>query len=100
MREKVERADRLEIEVQRYRERLADAEFYKIRVDELRDDNKVLLDTREMLETQLARARQRGDHVLDLEAELLGAKQAINDILLVIEFSFTVNLFLLLLCTF
>ncbi|CAG9863773.1 unnamed protein product [Phyllotreta striolata] len=82
MREKVERADRLEIEVQRYRERLADAEFYKVRVDELRDDNKVLLETREMLETQLARARQRGDHVLELEAELLSAKQAINDILL------------------
>uniref|UniRef100_A0A6P7G317 Girdin n=1 Tax=Diabrotica virgifera virgifera TaxID=50390 RepID=A0A6P7G317_DIAVI len=82
MREKIERADRLEIEVQRYRERLADAEFYKVRVDELREDNKVLLETREMLETQLARARQRGDHMLELEAELLTAKQAINDIVL------------------
>ncbi|XP_056644137.1 girdin isoform X2 [Diorhabda sublineata] len=82
MREKIERADRLEIEVQRYRERLADSEFYKVRVDELREDNKVLLETREMLETQLARARQRSDHVLELEAELLSAKQAINDVVL------------------
>lgn len=83
MRDRVERADRLEAEAQRYRERLADAEFYKIRVDELREDNRVLLETREMLESQLARARQRGDHVLELEADLLSSKQNFNDILLV-----------------
>ncbi|KAJ8965737.1 hypothetical protein NQ317_003866 [Molorchus minor] len=80
MRERADRADRLDLEVQRYRERLADAEFYKVRVDELREDNRVLLETREMLETQLARARQRGDHVLDLEAELMNCKQSINEI--------------------
>ncbi|KAJ8968001.1 hypothetical protein NQ314_002535 [Rhamnusium bicolor] len=82
MRERAERADRLEVEVQRYRERLADAEFYKIRVDELREDNRVLLETREMLEAQLARARQRADQVLELEAELLTSKQNINEIAL------------------
>ncbi|KAF5308672.1 hypothetical protein FQR65_LT06133 [Abscondita terminalis] len=82
MREKAERADKLENEVVRYRERLADADFYKVRVDELREDNRVLLETREMLEAQLARARQRADHVLQLEAELLTCKQAINDIAL------------------
>lgn len=83
MRERAERADRLEAEAQRYRERLADAEFYKVRVDELREDNRVLLETREMLENQLARARQRADHVLQLEAELLSSKQKINEILIV-----------------
>lgn len=83
MRERAERADKLELEVQRYRERLADAEFYKVRVDELREDNRVLIETREMLETQLARARQRADHVLELEAEILTCKQNINDIALV-----------------
>ncbi|RZC34637.1 Daple [Asbolus verrucosus] len=82
MRERVERADRLEAEVQRYRERLADAEFYKVRVDELREDNRVLLETREMLESQLARARQRAEHVLGLEAELLASKQNFNEVLL------------------
>ncbi|GJQ74421.1 hypothetical protein Trydic_g21291 [Trypoxylus dichotomus] len=82
MREKAERADKLEVEVQRYRERLADAEFYKVRVDELREDNRVLLETREMLEVQLARARKRSERVLELEAELLNAKQNINDIAL------------------
>ncbi|KAK4883258.1 hypothetical protein RN001_006577 [Aquatica leii] len=82
MREKAERADKLENEVVRYRERLADADFYKVRVDELREDNRVLLETREMLEAQLARARQRADHVHQLEAELLSCKQTINDITL------------------
>jgi chromosome segregation ATPase len=80
MRERVERADRLEAETQRYRERLADAEYYKVRVDELREDNRVLLETREMLEAQLARARQRAEHVLQLEAELLASKQSFNEV--------------------
>lgn len=80
MREKAERVDRLELETQRYRERLADADFYRVRVDELREDNRVLMETREMLETQLVRARQRADHVLELESELLTFKQNINDI--------------------
>ncbi|KAF5288120.1 hypothetical protein FQA39_LY15507 [Lamprigera yunnana] len=80
MREKADRADKLENEAIRYRERLADADFYKVRVEELREDNKVLLETREMLEAQLVRARQRADHVLQLEAELLTCKQTLNDI--------------------
>lgn len=40
MRERAERVDKLEAEVQRYREKLTDIEFYKTRVDELREDNK------------------------------------------------------------
>lgn len=83
MREKAERVDRLELETQRYRERLADSDFYRVRVDELREDNRVLLETREMLESQLTRARQRADHVLELESELLNCKQTINDLALV-----------------
>lgn len=82
-REKAERADKLENEAQRYRERLADAEFYKVRVDELREDNRVLIETREMLESQLTRARQRSDQLLLLEEELLNYKQKLNDIALV-----------------
>lgn len=82
MREKAERADKLENEAQRYRERLADAEFYKVRVDELREDNRVLIETREMLESQLSRARQRSDQLLLLEEDILNYKQKINDIAL------------------
>ncbi|XP_018328259.1 coiled-coil domain-containing protein 88B isoform X2 [Agrilus planipennis] len=82
MREKAEKADRLEMETQRYKERLADAEFYRVRVEELREDNRVLLDTREMLETQLTRARQRADRILELEAEIITCKRSINEIAL------------------
>lgn len=82
IREKAERADKLEAEAQRYRERLADTDFYRVRVVELREDNRVLLETREMLEAQLARSRQRAEHVLELEAEVLQLKQAINDVTL------------------
>lgn len=44
---------------------------------------RVLLETREMLEEQLQRARRRGDHVLDLEAEILKLNQQINELTLV-----------------
>nr|CAD7574564.1 unnamed protein product [Timema californicum] len=80
MRERAERVDKLESEVQRYREKLSDVEFYKTRVDELREDNKVLLETKDMLEEQLQRARKRGDHVLELESELLKYKQQVNEL--------------------
>jgi hypothetical protein len=42
--------DKLEMEEQRYREKLSDTEFYKTSVEELRKVNRVLLVTREMLE--------------------------------------------------
>lgn len=81
-RERAEKAERLEIEIQRYREKLADAEFYRARVDELREDNRVLLETREMLETQLSTARSRADQVLELESELMTSKKIINEVVL------------------
>ncbi|KAL0276065.1 UNVERIFIED_CONTAM: hypothetical protein PYX00_003727 [Menopon gallinae] len=82
MREKAEKAEKLEAEVQRYKDKLSDIEFYKTRVQELREDNRVLLETREMLEDQLQRARRRGDHMLELEAEILKLNQRINELTL------------------
>ena len=46
LRERAERADYLEIEVQKFREKLTDAEFYKTRVEELREDNRMLVETK------------------------------------------------------
>jgi seryl-tRNA synthetase len=43
---------------------------------------RVLLETREMLEEQLQRARKRGDHVLELESEIIKYKQQVNDLTL------------------
>ena len=42
----------------------------------------MLLETREMLEEQLQRARKRGDHVLELEGEIIKYKQQVNDLTL------------------
>ncbi|KAI2523465.1 coiled-coil domain containing 88A, partial [Homo sapiens] len=50
LREKAVRVDKLESEVSRYKERLHDIEFYKARVEELKEDNQVLLETKTMLE--------------------------------------------------
>lgn len=82
LREKSERVERLEIEIQRFREKLSDIEFYKTRVEELREDNRMLLETKEMLEDQLTHARKRGDQVITLESEILKYKQKLNDIAL------------------
>lgn len=80
--ERADRADRLEIEVTRYREKLTDIEFYKTRIEELREDNRVLMETREMLEEQLSSSRSRADKVLELESEIIKYKQLLNDMAL------------------
>ncbi|XP_023174149.2 girdin isoform X2 [Drosophila hydei] len=82
LRERAERADRLEIEVQKYREKLGDSDFYKSRVEELREDNRVLLESKEMLEEQLQRSRKRSEHAITLESEIIKYKQKINDMAL------------------
>ncbi|KPJ19852.1 Protein Daple [Papilio machaon] len=82
LREKAERCERLEQEIQRYRDRLADAEYYKTRVTELREDNKALMDSRDLLEEQLQRARKRAEQCLTLEAAMIKLKREANDIAL------------------
>lgn len=82
LREKSERVERLEIEIQRFREKMSDIEFYKTRVEELREDNRMLLETKEMLEDQLIHARKRSEQVMTLESEILKYKQKLNDIAL------------------
>ncbi|XP_055911265.1 girdin isoform X2 [Eupeodes corollae] len=82
LRERADRADRLEIEVQKFKEKLTDAEFYKTRVEELREDNRMLLETKEMLEDQLQRSRKRSEHVMTLESEIIKYKQKLNDMAL------------------
>lgn len=82
LREKADRVERLEIEIQRFREKLSDVEFYKTRVEELREDNRMLLETKEMLEEQLVHSRKRGEQVMSLESEIIKYKQKLNDLAL------------------
>ncbi|KAM5163384.1 girdin isoform 4-T4 [Mantella aurantiaca] len=79
LREKAVRVDKLESEVSRYKERMHDIEFYKARVEELKEDNQVLLETKIMLEDQLEGARARSDKLHELEKENIQFKAKIHD---------------------
>ncbi|XP_048374292.1 girdin isoform X3 [Sphaerodactylus townsendi] len=79
LREKAIRVDKLESEVSRYKERLHDIEFYRARVEELKEDNQVLLETKTMLEDQLEGTRARSDKLHELEKENLQLKAKLHD---------------------
>ncbi|XP_026159970.1 protein Daple isoform X2 [Mastacembelus armatus] len=76
LREKAARVDRLETELTRCKEKLNDVHFYKTRVEELREDNLTLLETKALLEEQLLASRGRCDklHILEKDNLLLRAK--------------------------
>uniref|UniRef100_A0AAQ5ZFP1 Calponin-homology (CH) domain-containing protein n=1 Tax=Amphiprion ocellaris TaxID=80972 RepID=A0AAQ5ZFP1_AMPOC len=80
LREKAIRVDKLESELIRYKERLHDIEFYKARVEELKEDNQILLETKTMLEEQLDATRTRSDKLHLLEKENLQIKSKIHDL--------------------
>uniref|UniRef100_A0A672PTK7 Coiled-coil domain containing 88A n=1 Tax=Sinocyclocheilus grahami TaxID=75366 RepID=A0A672PTK7_SINGR len=80
LREKAIRVDKLESEVTRYKEKLHDIEFYRTRVEELREDNQVLLETKSMLEDQLESFRARSDKHHELEKENLQLQNKIHDL--------------------
>lgn len=73
--------DRLEAELNRYKDKLNDIDYYKARLEELREDNRLLEETKVILEGQLDSARQRAELVLDLEAELLGCKSQLAGVM-------------------
>lgn len=80
LKEAANKVDRLESELIRCREKLHDVEFYKARMDELREDNLILIETKTLLEEQLEAARARTDKVHDLEKENLQLKSKIHDL--------------------
>lgn len=79
LRERSERADRLEIEVKRFREKLSDNEFYKARIEELRTDNQLLSENKEMLEEQLERTKQQNSNS---ENELIKYQKKLNELII------------------
>uniref|UniRef100_A0A667YZN7 Coiled-coil domain containing 88C n=1 Tax=Myripristis murdjan TaxID=586833 RepID=A0A667YZN7_9TELE len=76
LRERAARVDRLETELTRCKEKLNDVHFYKTRVEELREDNLTLMETKVLLEEQLSASRGRCDklHMLEKDNLLLRAK--------------------------
>ncbi|XP_069806824.1 protein Daple isoform X2 [Dendropsophus ebraccatus] len=79
LKEAANKVDRLESELVRCREKLHDVEFYKARMDELREDNLILIETKTLLEEQLEAARARTDKLHELEKENLQLKSKIHD---------------------
>uniref|UniRef100_A0A3B3SCN6 Coiled-coil domain containing 88C n=1 Tax=Paramormyrops kingsleyae TaxID=1676925 RepID=A0A3B3SCN6_9TELE len=80
LRERAARVDRLETELTRCKEKLHDVHFYKTRVEELREDNLTLLETKAMLEEQLVGARGRCDRLHELEKENLHLRSKLHDV--------------------
>ncbi|KAM9817962.1 girdin-like isoform 1-T1 [Syngnathus typhle] len=79
LRERALKADKLECEVGRYREQMHKMEFYKAKVEELKEDIRVLQETKEVLEDQLAGWRARSDQIHQLEKHSLLLKARIHD---------------------
>ena len=71
LRERAEKVDKLEAEILRYKDKMNDIEFFKSRVEELREDNRILVETKEMLEEQLSSSRKRCEVVLGLENDII-----------------------------
>ncbi|XP_017485492.1 PREDICTED: protein Daple-like, partial [Rhagoletis zephyria] len=69
--ERCRKVDRLEAEVQRYRDKMNELEFFKSRVEELREDNRILCETKTMLEEQLDSSRKRAEKLPELEEKIL-----------------------------
>ncbi|XP_077586844.1 protein Daple [Stigmatopora nigra] len=80
LREKAARVDRLETELSRCKEKLNDVHFYKTRVEELRDDNLTLVETKVLLEEQLSVSRGRCEKVHAMEKDNLMLRAKINDL--------------------
>ncbi|XP_052475839.1 protein Daple isoform X1 [Carassius gibelio] len=79
LRERAGKVDRLETELARCKEKLNDIHFYKTRIEELREDNITLLETKSMLEEQLSGARGRCDKLHELEKENLQLRSKLHD---------------------
>ena len=80
LRERASKVDKLEAEMQRYKDKVSDIDFFKSRVEELREDNKILVETKEMLESQLDSSRKRSEMILTLENEILRYKSEMNQV--------------------
>ncbi|KAM6917443.1 protein Daple [Lycodopsis pacificus] len=80
LRERAARVDRLETELTRCKEKLNDVHFYKTRMEELREDNLTLMETKVLLEEQLSASRGRCDKLHTLEKDNLLLRAKIHDL--------------------
>ena len=58
-RERANKVHLLETELQSYKDKMSQMESLKCRIEEVREENKILVETKEMLEDQLESSRKR-----------------------------------------
>uniref|UniRef100_G1QCV3 HOOK N-terminal domain-containing protein n=1 Tax=Myotis lucifugus TaxID=59463 RepID=G1QCV3_MYOLU len=79
-REKANHVERLEMELMHFREKLKDTDFYKACMEELREDNTTLTETKSILMQQLTAAWTQVDKLYELEKENLQLKSKFQDL--------------------
>ena len=63
-RERAQKVHLLETEIQVYKDKISQSESLKSRMDEIREENKILVETKDMLEDQLQVSRKRCQQII------------------------------------
>ena len=79
LRERANKVHLLETELQSYKDKMSQMESLKCRVEEVREENKILVETKEMLEDQLESTRKRCSHIMSVENELYKYKAQLHN---------------------
>merc|ERR1712223_1417308 len=78
-RERANKVHLLETELQSYKDKMSQMESLKCRIDEVREENKILLETKDMLETQLHNSRSRCSQMMAMEHEIYKYKAELSN---------------------
>ena len=78
-RERAQKVHILETEIQVYKDKISQSESLKSRMDELKEENKILVETKDMLEDQLQVSRKRCQQIIGLENELYICKSEFSN---------------------
>ena len=84
-RERANKVHLLETELQSYKDKMSQMESLKSRCEEMREENKILVETKDMLEEQLDSSRKRHAQIMSVENELYKYKAELHNCQLEIE---------------
>ncbi|XP_071833306.1 girdin-like isoform X3 [Apostichopus japonicus] len=68
----------LEVEVTKYKEKMNEMDYLSKRVEELRDDNQLLSETKTLLEEQLETAQGKLEHAREVESENISLQEQVK----------------------
>merc|ERR1712141_910907 len=78
-RERANKVHLLETELQSFKDKMSQMESLKSRIEEVREENKILVETKEMLEDQLESSRKRCGQIMSIENELYKYKAELHN---------------------